>query len=101
MSDNCPDEIELHRPYIDDVTIKCPCCGKQMHRVPEVIDCWFDSGSMPFAQHHYPFENKELFEKQFPADFISFGLTHLLTILILHVSKYDNVLVWRFVEDQC
>ena len=58
MSDNCPEEIELHRPYIDAVTIKCPQCGKQMHRVPEVIDCWFDSGAMPFAQHHYPFENK-------------------------------------------
>ncbi len=58
MSDNCPDDIELHRPYIDDVTITCPECGKQMHRVPEVIDCWFDSGSMPFAQHHYPFENE-------------------------------------------
>ena len=71
MSDNCPDEIELHRPYIDAVTIKCPDCGKEMHRVPEVIDCWFDSGSMPFAQHHYPFENKDLFEQQFPADFIS------------------------------
>ena len=71
MSDNCPDEIELHRPYIDAVTIKCPHCGKQMKRVPEVIDCWFDSGAMPFAQHHYPFENKELFEQQFPADFIS------------------------------
>ncbi len=71
MSDNCPDDIELHRPYIDAVTIKCPKCGKQMHRVSEVIDCWFDSGSMPFAQHHYPFENKEVFEQQFPAKFIS------------------------------
>ncbi len=71
MSDNCPDDIELHRPFIDAVTIKCPHCQKQMKRVPEVIDCWFDSGSMPFAQHHYPFENKELFESQFPADFIS------------------------------
>ena len=70
-ADNCPDDIELHRPYIDAVTIKCPKCGKEMHRVPEVIDCWFDSGSMPFAQHHYPFENKEIFEKQFPAQFIS------------------------------
>ncbi len=71
MSDNCPDDIELHRPYIDAVTITCPECGKQMKRVPEVIDCWFDSGSMPFAQHHYPFENKEIFEDQFPAEFIS------------------------------
>ena len=71
MSDNCPEDIELHRPFIDAVTIRCPKCGKQMKRVPEVIDCWFDSGAMPFAQHHYPFENKELFEQQFPADFIS------------------------------
>ena len=71
MSDNCPDDIELHRPYIDEVTIKCPHCGKQMHRVPEVIDCWFDSGSMPFAQWHYPFENRDKFEENFPADFIS------------------------------
>ena len=71
MSDNCPEEIELHRPYIDAVTIKCPKCGKEMHRVPEVIGCWFDSGAMPFAQHHYPFENKEVFEQQFPAQFIS------------------------------
>ena len=62
LSPNCPDDIELHRPYIDAVTITCPKCGKQMKRVPEVIDCWFDSGSMPFAQHHYPFENKDLFE---------------------------------------
>ncbi|MEG2624561.1 MAG: class I tRNA ligase family protein, partial [Clostridia bacterium] len=59
MSDNCPDDIELHRPYIDAVTLKCPECGGEMHRVPEVIDCWYDSGAMPFAQHHYPFENKE------------------------------------------
>ena len=71
MSANCPEDIELHRPYIDEVTIRCPKCGKEMHRVPEVIDCWFDSGAMPFAQHHYPFENEELFEQQFPADFIS------------------------------
>ncbi len=71
MSDNCPDEIELHRPYIDAVTIKCPDCGKEMHRVPEVIDCWFDSGAMPFAQWHYPFENKEISDNRFPADFIS------------------------------
>ena len=70
-ADNCPDDIELHRPYIDEITLKCPECGGEMHRVPEVIDCWFDSGAMPFAQHHYPFENKDLFEQQFPADFIS------------------------------
>ena len=63
--------VELHRPYIDEITLKCPECGGEMHRVPEVIDCWFDSGAMPFAQHHYPFENKELFEQQFPANFIS------------------------------
>lgn len=67
-------EIELHKPYVDEVTIKCEKCGKQMHREPEVIDCWFDSGSMPFAQHHYPFENKELFEESFPAQFISEGI---------------------------
>ncbi len=65
--DNFPDDIELHKPYIDKITIKCPHCGKQCTEAPEVIDCWFDSGSMPFAQHHYPFENKELFEQQFPA----------------------------------
>ena len=109
MSDNCPDEIELHRPYIDEVTIKCPCCGKQMHRVPEVIDCWFDSGSMPFAQHHYPFENKELFEKQFPADFISEAVDQtrgwfysLLAIstLIFNKAPYKNVIVLGHVQDE-
>ena len=71
LSDNCPDDIELHRPYIDNVTLKCEKCGGEMHRTPEVIDCWYDSGSMPFAQWHYPFENKEIFEENFPADFIS------------------------------
>ena len=71
MSDDCPEELELHKPYIDAVHIKCPKCGKQMTRVPEVIDCWFDSGSAPFAQWHYPFENKDIFEKRFPADFIA------------------------------
>ena len=109
MSDNCPDDIELHRPYIDDVTIKCPCCGKQMHRVPEVIDCWFDSGSMPFAQHHYPFENKEVFEKQFPADFISEAVDQtrgwfysLLAIstLIFNKAPYKNVIVLGHVQDE-
>ena len=74
MSSNCPENIELHRPFIDAVTIKCDKCGGEMKRVPEVIDCWFDSGSMPFAQWHYPFENKEMFESQFPADFISEGV---------------------------
>ena len=109
MSDNCPDDIELHRPYIDDVTIRCPKCGKPMHRVPEVIDCWFDSGSMPFAQHHYPFENKELFEKQFPADFISEAVDQtrgwfysLLAIstLIFNKAPYKNVIVLGHVQDE-
>ena len=109
MSDNCPDDIELHRPYIDDVTIKCPICGKEMHRVPEVIDCWFDSGSMPFAQHHYPFENKDLFEKQFPADFISEAVDQtrgwfysLLAIstLIFNKAPYKNVIVLGHVQDE-
>ncbi|WP_028509461.1 isoleucine--tRNA ligase [Ruminococcus sp. NK3A76] len=109
MSDNCPDEIELHRPYIDAVTIKCPECGKQMKRVPEVIDCWFDSGSMPFAQHHYPFENKELFESQFPADFISEAVDQtrgwfysLLAIstLLFDKAPYKNVIVLGLVQDE-
>ena len=109
MSDNCPDEIELHRPYIDNVTIKCPKCGKEMHRVPEVIDCWFDSGSMPFAQYHYPFENQELFEKHFPADFISEAvdqtrgwLYSLLAIstLIFNKAPYKNVIVLGHVQDE-
>ncbi len=108
MSSNCPDDIELHRPYIDAVTIKCPCCGKEMHRVPEVIDCWFDSGSMPFAQHHYPFENKNLFEQQFPADFISEAVDQtrgwfysLLAIstLIFNKAPYKNVIVLGHVQD--
>ena len=109
MSDNCPEDIELHRPYIDAVTIKCPKCGKQMHRVPEVIDCWFDSGSMPFAQHHYPFENKELFESQFPANFISEAVDQtrgwfysLLAIstLIFNKASYKNVIVLGHVQDE-
>ena len=109
MSDNCPDDIELHRPYIDAVTVKCPECGKQMKRVPEVIDCWFDSGSMPFAQHHYPFENKELFEAQFPADFISEAVDQtrgwfysLLAIstLIFDKAPYKNVIVLGLVQDE-
>ena len=109
MSDNCPDEIELHRPYIDAVTIKCPDCGKEMHRVPEVIDCWFDSGAMPFAQHHYPFENKDLFEKQFPANFISeavdqtrgwfYSLLAESTILF-NEPAYKNVIVLGHVQDE-
>ena len=109
MSDNCPDDIELHRPFIDAVTLKCPECGKEMHRVPEDIDCWFDSGSMPFAQHHYPFENKDLFESQFPADFISEAVDQtrgwfysLLAIstLIFNKAPYKNVIVLGHVQDE-
>ena len=109
MSPNCPDDIELHRPYIDAVTITCPKCGKQMHRVPEVIDCWFDSGAMPFAQHHYPFENQKLFEEQFPADFISEAVDQtrgwfysLLAIstLIFNKAPYKNVIVLGHVQDE-
>ena len=109
MSDNCPDDIELHRPYIDAVTITCPHCGKQMKRVPEVIDCWFDSGAMPFAQHHYPFENQELFEQQFPADFISEAVDQtrgwfysLLAVstLIFNRAPYRNVIVLGHVQDE-
>ena len=96
------ESIELHRPYVDDIHIKCPLCGKKMTRVSEVIDCWFDSGSMPFAQYHYPFENKELFEDQFPADFISEGIDQtrgwFYTLMIISTfvtgkSPYKNVLV--------
>ena len=109
MSDNCPDDIELHRPYIDAVTIKCPECGGEMHRVSEVIDCWYDSGSMPFAQHHYPFENQELFKKQFPADFISEAVDQtrgwfysLLAIstLVFHQAPFKNVIVLGLVQDE-
>ena len=109
MSDNCPEDIELHRPYIDEVTVKCPHCGKTMYRVPEVIDCWFDSGSMPFAQHHYPFENQELFEKQFPAQFISEAVDQtrgwfysLLAIstLLFNKAPYENVIVLGHVQDE-
>ena len=109
MSDNCPDDIELHRPYIDKVTAKCPKCGGVMHRVPEVIDCWFDSGSMPFAQWHYPFENKDIFEHRFPADFISeavdqtrgwfYSLIAISTILF-HKAPYKNVIVLGHVQDK-
>ena len=109
MDKEADGEVELHRPFIDDVTITCPKCGKQMHRVPEVIDCWFDSGSMPFAQHHYPFENKELFEQQFPADFISEAVDQtrgwfysLLAIstLIFNKAPYKNVIVLGHVQDE-
>ena len=107
-SDNCPDDIELHRPYIDDVLCNCPKCKGKMKRVPEVIDCWFDSGSMPFAQHHYPFENKELFEQQFPAKFISEAVDQtrgwfysLLAIstLLFNKAPYENVIVLGHVQD--
>ena len=109
MSDNCPDDIELHRPYIDAVTIKCPECGGEMHRVPEVIDCWFDSGSMPFAQWHYPFENKEIFEKRFPADFISEAVDQTrgwfysliaISTLLFDEAPYKNVIVLGHVQDK-
>ena len=109
MSDNCPENIELHRPFVDNVTIKCEKCGGQMKRVPEVIDCWFDSGAMPFAQHHYPFENKDLFDKQFPADFISEAVDQtrgwfysLLAIstLIFDKAPYKNVIVLGHVQDE-
>ena len=101
--------VELHRPYIDGITVKCPECGKEMHRVPEVIDCWFDSGAMPFAQHHYPFENKELFEQQFPAQFISEAVDQtrgwfysLLaeSTLIFNKAPYENVIVLGHVQDE-
>jgi isoleucyl-tRNA synthetase len=109
MSPNCPDDIELHRPYIDAVTITCPDCGKQMKRVPEVIDCWYDSGSMPFAQHHYPFENEDIFKAQFPADFISEAVDQtrgwfysLLAIstLIFDEAPFKNVIVMGHVQDK-
>ncbi len=109
MSDNCPEDIELHRPYIDAVTIRCPHCGKEMHRVPEVIDCWFDSGSMPFAQYHYPFENKELFESRFPADFISeavdqtrgwFYSLMAISTLLFDKAPFKNVVVMGHVQDE-
>ncbi|MDY5774970.1 MAG: isoleucine--tRNA ligase [Lachnospiraceae bacterium] len=102
-------KVELHRPYIDEVTIKCPDCGKEMHRVPEVIDCWFDSGAMPFAQHHYPFENKELFEQQFPAQFISEAVDQTRgwfyslmaeSTLLFNKAPYENVIVLGHVQDE-
>ncbi len=101
--------VELHRPYIDEITVKCPQCGGEMHRVPEVIDCWFDSGAMPFAQHHYPFENKELFAQQFPAQFISEAVDQtrgwfysLLaeSTLLFNKAPYENVIVLGHVQDE-
>ena len=109
MSDNCPETVELHRPFIDAVTLKCPKCSGEMKRVPEVIDCWFDSGSMPFAQWHYPFENKEIFDAQFPADFISEGVDQTrgwfyslmaISTLIFDKAPYKNVLVLGHVLDK-
>lgn len=109
MSDNCPENIELHRPFIDAVTLKCPVCGGEMRRVSEVIDCWFDSGSMPFAQWHYPFENRDVFEKEFPADFISEGVDQTrgwfyslmaISTLIFDKAPYKNVLVLGHVLDK-
>ena len=106
-----PDDakVELHRPYIDAVTFKCPDCGKTMKRVPEVIDCWFDSGAMPFAQHHYPFENKDLFEAQFPAQFISEAVDQTRgwfyslmaeSTLLFNKAPYENVIVLGHVQDE-
>ncbi|MBQ5445508.1 MAG: isoleucine--tRNA ligase [Lachnospiraceae bacterium] len=101
--------VELHRPYIDEITIPCPCCGKTMKRVPEVIDCWFDSGAMPFAQHHYPFENKEIFEQQFPAKFISEAVDQTRgwfyslmaeSTLLFNKAPYENVIVLGHVQDE-
>ena len=108
-SDNCPDDIELHKPYVDAVTITCPHCGKKMHRVPEVIDCWFDSGSMPFAQLHYPFENQELFREQFPASFISeavdqtrgwFYSLHAISTLLFNEPCFKNCIIMGLVQDE-
>ena len=101
--------VEFHRPYIDEITMPCPECGGTMKRVPEVIDCWFDSGAMPFAQHHYPFENKDIFEKQFPADFISEAVDQtrgwfysLLaeSTLLFNKAPYKNVIVLGHVQDE-
>ncbi len=109
MSKNCPEDIELHRPYIDEVTLVCPDCGGEMKRVPEVIDCWFDSGAMPFAQWHYPFENQDIFEENFPADFISeavdqtrgwFYSLMAISTLIFDKAPYKNVIVLGHVLDK-
>ncbi len=109
LSDNCPEDIELHRPFIDQVTIRCDECGGEMKRVPEVIDCWFDSGSMPFAQWHYPFENEEMFKANFPANFISEAVDQtrgwfysLLAIstLLFNKAPYKNVIVLGHVQDE-
>ena len=109
LAKNCPETVELHRPYIDEVILPCPDCGKDMHRVSEVIDCWFDSGAMPFAQWHYPFENKEIFEENFPADFISEAIDQTrgwfyslmaISTLIFNKAPYKNVIVLGHVLDK-
>ena len=109
LQPDCPADIELHRPYIDGITFQCEKCGEEMHRVPEVIDCWFDSGAMPFAQWHYPFENKEIFEKYFPADFISEAVDQTrgwfysliaISTLLFDKSPYKNVIVLGHVQDE-
>lgn len=109
LAPDCPADIELHRPYVDAVTFPCPECGGEMKRVPEVVDCWFDSGSMPFAQHHYPFENQALFESQFPADFISEAVDQtrgwfysLLAVstLLFNKAPFKNVIVMGHVQDE-
>ncbi len=109
LSDNCPDDIELHRPYVDEVLLNCPICEGKMKRVPQVIDCWYDSGAMPFAQWHYPFENKEVFDRHFPADFISEAVDQtrgwfysLLAIstLLFDEPAYKNVIVLGHVQDE-
>ncbi len=109
MSDNCPDNIELHKPFVDEILLNCPKCGKKMKRVSEVIDCWFDSGSMPFAQWHYPFENRDMFEKNFPANFISeavdqtrgwFYTLIAISTLLFDDAPYQNVVVLGHVQDK-
>ncbi len=109
MSDDCPDEIELHKPYIDRVHVKCPKCGKPMTRVPEVIDCWFDSGAMPFAQFHYPFENQETFEARFPADYITEAIDQTrgwfysqlaIATVLFGQSDFKNCIVMGHVQDK-
>ncbi len=109
LGKNVPDDIELHKPYVDNVVIDCPDCGHEMHRVPEVIDCWFDSGSMPFAQYHYPFENKELFEARYPASFISeavdqtrgwFYSLHAISTLLFNKPAFKNCIILGLVQDE-
>ena len=109
LGDNVPEDLELHKPYVDKITLKCEKCGGVMHRVPEVIDCWYDSGSMPFAQWHYPFENKEIFEKNFPAQFISeavdqtrgwFYTLEAISTLLFDRNPFENCIVMGLVQDK-